>query len=154
MRLSDVDHEEADLLSILLVELVQGGNLPPERRSGVTAEDQHGWLSLREGRELNLRTFVEFGQSEIGCRVAYVQGTRAGAHPHCLEGKNEERNFSGQMRHGSAELLWWASHRTVNHSTAQNPHCRNGTHCRDDRFLNRRRFCVHDHEPRKEVPRL
>src|SRR6267378_1778010 len=35
MRFGDVDDEELDLVRILLVELVEGGNLPPERRSSV-----------------------------------------------------------------------------------------------------------------------
>lgn len=46
MRLSNVDHEERDLILILMVELVEGRNLPPERWSGVAAEDEHDWLAL------------------------------------------------------------------------------------------------------------
>jgi hypothetical protein len=40
MRLKDVNGVEADLVAILLGELVQGGNLPPKWRSGIAAEDQ------------------------------------------------------------------------------------------------------------------
>ncbi len=40
MRLEDVHGVKSDFTLILLGELVQGGNLPPKRRSGVTAEDQ------------------------------------------------------------------------------------------------------------------
>jgi hypothetical protein len=39
VRLGDVDDEELYFVPVLLIELVQSGNLPPERRSGVTAED-------------------------------------------------------------------------------------------------------------------
>jgi hypothetical protein len=46
MRLGDVNHQERDLLSILLVEFVEGRNLPPKRRSSVTSEYQDDWLSL------------------------------------------------------------------------------------------------------------
>ncbi len=40
VRLEDVHRVKSNLALILLGELVQGGNLPPKRRSGVTAEDQ------------------------------------------------------------------------------------------------------------------
>jgi hypothetical protein len=38
MRLKDVDRVEIDLTLELLRQLVQGGNLPPKRRSGVAPE--------------------------------------------------------------------------------------------------------------------
>jgi hypothetical protein len=50
MRFGDVDHQERDLLSVLLVELVESGNLPPEGRSSVAAEDEHNRLALRDKR--------------------------------------------------------------------------------------------------------
>jgi hypothetical protein len=40
MGLKDVDRVEIDLSLVLLRKLVQGGNLPPEGRSGVAAEDE------------------------------------------------------------------------------------------------------------------
>ena len=40
VRLENVDNEERDAISILLVKFVKGRNLPPERRSGVAAEYQ------------------------------------------------------------------------------------------------------------------
>jgi hypothetical protein len=46
VRLGDVYHQERDLLSILLVELIEGRNLPPKRRSSVASENQDDWLSL------------------------------------------------------------------------------------------------------------
>jgi len=39
---------ERDAIAVLLVEFVEGGNLPPERRSGVAAEDQHYRLLRRQ----------------------------------------------------------------------------------------------------------
>ena len=50
MRLGDVDHQERDLLSVLLVELVESGNLPPEGRSSIAAKDEHHRLALRDKR--------------------------------------------------------------------------------------------------------
>ena len=46
MGLKDVDRIEIDLSLVLLRKLVQGGNLPPERRSSVAAEDEHHWPLL------------------------------------------------------------------------------------------------------------
>jgi len=43
MRLEDIDRVEADLVAILFGELIQGGNLPPKWRSGVTAKHQDNW---------------------------------------------------------------------------------------------------------------
>ena len=42
----DVDHQKRDAILILLVEFIEGGNLPPEWRSSVAAEDQHDGLLL------------------------------------------------------------------------------------------------------------
>jgi hypothetical protein len=43
MRFGNVDHQESNPPAILLVELIEGGNLPPERRSSVATEYQnHG----------------------------------------------------------------------------------------------------------------
>lgn len=44
--LGDVNHQERDLIFVLLVELIEGRNLPPKRRSSVTSEYQDDWLSL------------------------------------------------------------------------------------------------------------
>ena len=46
VRLGNVNHQERDLLSVLLIELVEGGNLPPKRRSSVASEYQDNRLSL------------------------------------------------------------------------------------------------------------
>jgi hypothetical protein len=44
VRFENVDDEEGDAMAVLIEELVEGGNLPPERRSSVTAEDEHNRL--------------------------------------------------------------------------------------------------------------
>jgi hypothetical protein len=36
-----INSQETYLVAILLVELVEGGNLPPEGRSGITSENQY-----------------------------------------------------------------------------------------------------------------
>jgi hypothetical protein len=40
MGFQNVHRQKLHPVVILIVELVEGGNLPPERRSGVTAKDQ------------------------------------------------------------------------------------------------------------------
>jgi hypothetical protein len=44
--LGDVNHQERDLIFVLLVELIEGRNLPPEGRSSVASEYQDNRLSL------------------------------------------------------------------------------------------------------------
>jgi len=62
------------VIPILLVQLVESGNLPPEGRSGVTAKNQNDWFTLRrEGRQLNLPALIEFGQVEIRGGIAGMQ---------------------------------------------------------------------------------
>jgi hypothetical protein len=39
MSFEYVNHEERNLAAVLIVKLVEGGNLPPERRSGIAAEN-------------------------------------------------------------------------------------------------------------------
>ena len=73
VRLCDVDNEKRNLVSVLLVELVEGGHLPPERRSGIASKDQHHRPLLgRESGQLHLRGFVELGQREVRSRIAHL----------------------------------------------------------------------------------
>jgi hypothetical protein len=39
MRFRDVHDQKSDFVLVLLVELIESGDLPPEGRSGVTAEN-------------------------------------------------------------------------------------------------------------------
>ena len=45
----DVDQVESRFAPVLLIELVQRGNLPAKRRSGVASEYQHNGLFPSEG---------------------------------------------------------------------------------------------------------
>jgi hypothetical protein len=93
MRFRDVDHEEGNLASVLLVELVEGRNLPPEGRSGVASKDEHHRPLLGGERgQLYLCGFVELPQQEVRCGTAHLQRARPGAHPESFEWKNQERN--------------------------------------------------------------
>lgn len=70
MRFRNVDNQKRDLISVLPVELVEGGNLSPEGRSGVTSEDENHWPPLRsKSRDPYLRTFVEHQDGDVGVGV-------------------------------------------------------------------------------------
>ena len=60
MCFRDVNNQEGDLLAVLFVKPVEGGNLPSERRSGIASKDQHDRLSLA-GKlgQLYLRALVQ-----------------------------------------------------------------------------------------------
>lgn len=50
VRLGNVNHQERDLISILLIKLIEGRNLPPKRRSSVASKYEHHRLTLRGKR--------------------------------------------------------------------------------------------------------
>ena len=66
VRFQDIHGVECHPASILLVQLVKGGNLPPEWRSGVAAEDEYNRLLLPEGGKLDLALVIQCRQLEIG----------------------------------------------------------------------------------------
>jgi hypothetical protein len=61
MRLENVDGVERDLIFVLIIELVQGRNLPPEGWSGVAAKDKYDWLFATKRTELYVGRFIERG---------------------------------------------------------------------------------------------
>ena len=72
MGLGNVDHQKSDSIVILPVEFIEGGNLPPERRSSVAAEHKHHGLPLVEHGELNPVGLVDLEQREIWCVISDV----------------------------------------------------------------------------------
>ena len=58
VRFQDVDGIELNAILVLIVELVESGNLPPEGRSSVAAEHEHHRLLRDEGGELDRAGFV------------------------------------------------------------------------------------------------
>jgi len=65
MRFLDINQEEFYLILVLLIEAVKSGNLPPERRSGITAEDQHNRLFSTKRRELDGILVIKLLQRKI-----------------------------------------------------------------------------------------
>jgi hypothetical protein len=51
MRLSDIDHVEFDILLVLLIKLVERGNLPAKRRSSIASENENDWLRATQRRK-------------------------------------------------------------------------------------------------------
>ena len=58
MRFQNVHGIKLHAIFVVIVELVKGGNLPPEGRSGVAAEHQHNRLLCGKGRELHGAGFI------------------------------------------------------------------------------------------------
>jgi len=122
MGLGDIDDQESDFASILLVEFIQGGNLPPEGRSGVTAKDQDHRLSLgSEFRKLHHGALVELQQGEIGGGIAYMQLARTSAQPQGLERKKKKWDRSRQFGHEAGKCFRRLSHDVVEESASEQP---------------------------------
>src|SRR5882757_9505336 len=65
MRLSNVDHQKGDAAAVLLIKLIESGNLPPEGRSSVASENEDDGLSLVDLGELDFGGVVELHQGEV-----------------------------------------------------------------------------------------
>src|SRR6266478_7421172 len=89
MGFQNVDNQERHAVAILFVESVESGNLPPERRSGVTAEYEHHRLVRGERRELHAGGFIELEQGEVGSRLARMQFAGALVRPERFEGQRK-----------------------------------------------------------------
>ena len=89
MCLGNVDDKKRGLISVLLVKFVEGGNLPPERRSSVASENEDYRLMLRgQGCELYLRAFIELGQRKVGSAITELQCAGASVRPQRFEGEH------------------------------------------------------------------
>jgi hypothetical protein len=60
MCFGDIHHKKRNLIGVLIVKFVEGGNLPPEWRSSVAAEDHHHRLCF-----VDLRKMYRFGLVEL-----------------------------------------------------------------------------------------
>ena len=110
MGFLDIDDVEGRLILVLLVELVERGNLPAERWSGVASEDEHYRLVTAKGGELDARLFVVGRKLEAWRRVTHLEPSRAGNKPELLERNHEERR-AGDVPHDSAEKRGLSHHR-------------------------------------------
>ncbi len=81
MRFGYVDNQKRHLVSVLIVEFVEGGDLPPEWRSSVAAKDHNHRLCFIDVGEMNSRGLVQFEQGKVGRGVTDAKGSGAGASP-------------------------------------------------------------------------
>jgi hypothetical protein len=109
MGFTDVYDEECDFALVLVVELVEGGNLPPEWRSRVAAEDHHYGLGFVEFGELNGAGFIDLCECEVGGGVANVNRASAGVGPQGFEWADEE-DLPGEMHHYAGKAFGRAVH--------------------------------------------
>ena len=121
MGFEDVDGEEADTIVVVVVELVEGRNLPPVGRSGVTAEDEDDRFLRVERRELHARGFVEGEEIEVGRGIAGLEVACAGAHPHGFKGSGEKDGRNGHVHHDLAEFLGRLLHCPEDVTAEDNP---------------------------------
>ena len=60
VRLGDVNHQKGDSILVLVVELVESGNLPPEGRSRIAAKNKDDRLLGGQSRKLHASGVIEF----------------------------------------------------------------------------------------------
>ena len=77
MGLANVDEQERDLILVARRHVVQGPNLGPERRSGITAEDQRDRLPVAERCERHGGAVADGLQGEVGRQIPGFQVTCA-----------------------------------------------------------------------------
>lgn len=104
MRLKYVNGVEVDLAMVLLGELVQGGNLPPKRRSGIAPEYQDDRPVCPKGREIGWSVVFQLFESKCWSGITNAQVPIARRHPQSLKRKHEIGRH-GHLRHHVAEDL-------------------------------------------------
>jgi hypothetical protein len=105
----DVHHEESRLTLVLFIELVERGNLPAERRSGVAAENQNDRPVPAKRGKSNPRRPIGSGEAEVRRKVTHVQAPGTGDKPKLLEGNYHQKRFR-QLRHYFSEDYRLAHH--------------------------------------------
>ena len=106
----DVNGEKGHLAVVLLVEFIEGGNLPPEWRSRVAAEHQHDRSLRGERCQVDGAAFVLRDQPEVGRRIAGSQVTGPGTQPRGFKREDQERDRAGHMGHHPPEGLRRLTH--------------------------------------------
>jgi hypothetical protein len=150
MRFGNVDDQERNFVAVLFIELVEGRNLPPERRSSVAAKYEYHWLLLgRQRRQLYLCAFVELHQGKIRRWIANLQSAGAGPHPQGLEWKHEKRYWAGNSGHYPSEVLGRLPHDCVQCSARDDPQERERGERRNQPLSYRFAFCAKYHRSHK-----
>ena len=103
MGFGNVNNQEDNAPAILLVKLIKGRNLPPERRSSVAAEYQNYGLLLVQQRQLNSLALVQLEQREVGRLISDVKRPGASVHPCSFKWKDQEGDGTGHPGHDASE---------------------------------------------------
>ena len=77
VRFANVDGVKLHFIFVLFVERVEGGNLPPEGRSSVAAEDENDRLLATEGRKLHGAGVIGGFEGEVWRHFADAGGAIA-----------------------------------------------------------------------------
>ncbi len=112
MSFQDIHSVKRDSTPILIIEFVQGGNLPPEWRSSVAAEDEYYRLFLPQGRKLHFALVIQCRQPEVGRLITRVKNAAASARPKSLE-RDDKVCRHWHFRHYPTEGLRWLPHRPI-----------------------------------------
>ncbi len=114
MGFGDVDHQKINFVAVLIAQLVEGGNLPPEGWSCIASEDETNRFTLSsQRRKLHCVTLVEFAQGKIGRSVAHRQFARTCLCPKRFEGERKKGHWPRQLFHKPRECLGRLLHDAV-----------------------------------------
>ena len=81
VSLLDIDDKKIDLIAVLAVDLIEGGNLPPKGRSSIAPEDEHHGLAGETlGKPDAVAAVVGF-EVEVRGGGADLEGAGAGDGP-------------------------------------------------------------------------
>jgi hypothetical protein len=95
----NLNHVENRPVFVLVVELVERGNLPAKRRSGITPEDEHHGLLPAERGELDSGVLIGSGQVEVRSGIAHVEASRPRYEPERLEGDKHHQRLRHMAHH-------------------------------------------------------
>ena len=87
MRFIDIHHIESNVVFVLLVQLIERGNLPAKGRSSITSKNQHNRLLIPERRQPDKGRMIQQRKHEIRRMVSCSQVARPRALPHAFERK-------------------------------------------------------------------
>jgi hypothetical protein len=109
MRFGDVDNVKCYSIRVLLIQLVERGNLPAEWRSGVATKHEYDRLHTTKRGKPYLLWLVQQRKREIGRCISDLKPAASSMLPHGFERKQKEGSRPG-MHHQAREALRWLVH--------------------------------------------
>jgi hypothetical protein len=124
---ANVDNIESDLILVLLVQLIQSGNLPPKGRSSIAPEDEHDRFLATQGGQLEMTLVVRGFQQKIWRRIPSVQLAAARGQPEMLQREHRPRG-PGDMPHRRGEFIRRLQHQSKKHGASEPVDHNDGDH--------------------------